>query len=65
MPGVFDRLNKEIESKQKDGGITALDLADLSHPSQDHEDHAAGITDDLPKALRSHGCNARRAAPRT
>ena len=30
MPGVFDRLNKEIESKQKDGGITALDLADLS-----------------------------------
>lgn len=30
MPGVFDRLNKEIENKQKDGGITALDLADLS-----------------------------------
>jgi hypothetical protein len=30
MPGVFDRLNKEIESKQKEGGITALDLADLS-----------------------------------
>ena len=30
MPGVFDRLNKEIENKQKEGGITALDLADLS-----------------------------------
>jgi hypothetical protein len=29
MPGVFDRLNKEIENKQKEGGITALDLADL------------------------------------
>jgi hypothetical protein len=29
MPGVFDRLNKEIESKQQEGGITALDLADL------------------------------------
>jgi hypothetical protein len=30
MPGVFDRLNKEIENKQKEGGITAFDLADLS-----------------------------------
>lgn len=29
MPGVFDRLDKEIKDKQKDGGITALDLADL------------------------------------
>jgi hypothetical protein len=29
MPGVFDRLNKEIENKQGEGGITALDLADL------------------------------------
>jgi hypothetical protein len=32
MPGVFDRLNKEIESKQKEGGITPLDLADLPPP---------------------------------
>ena len=32
MPGVFDRLNKEIENKQKEGGITALDLADLPAP---------------------------------
>jgi len=30
MPGVFDRLQQHIEDKQKDGGITALDLADLS-----------------------------------
>lgn len=30
MTGVFDRLNKEIENKQQEGGITALDLADLS-----------------------------------
>lgn len=30
MPGVFDRLNKEIKDKQQQGGITALDLADLS-----------------------------------
>jgi hypothetical protein len=30
MPGVFDRLNKEIESKQKEGGITPLDLVELS-----------------------------------
>jgi hypothetical protein len=29
MPGVFDRLQREIEIKQQDGGITALDLADL------------------------------------
>jgi len=29
MPGVFDRLQKQIESKQSEGGITALDLADL------------------------------------
>ena len=32
MPGVFDRLQREIESKQQDGGITALDLADLQPP---------------------------------
>jgi len=30
MPGIFDRLQKEIENKQGEGGITALDLADLS-----------------------------------
>lgn len=29
MPGVFDRLNKEIEDKQQEGGITPLDLAEL------------------------------------
>ncbi|HSK88713.1 MAG TPA: hypothetical protein VK880_10165, partial [Anaerolineales bacterium] len=29
MPGVFDRLQKEIENKGDEGGITALDLADL------------------------------------
>jgi len=29
MPGVFDRLNKEIENMQKEGGITPLDLAGL------------------------------------
>ena len=29
MPGVFDRLQKEIENKQGEGGITALDLANL------------------------------------
>jgi hypothetical protein len=29
MPGVFDRLQKQIEDKQTEGGITALDLADL------------------------------------
>ena len=29
MPGVFDRLNKEIKDKQQEGGITALDLVDL------------------------------------
>ncbi len=29
MPGVFDRLQKEIEDKGNQGGITALDLADL------------------------------------
>ncbi len=30
MPGLFDRLNKEIKDKQQEGGITALDLAELS-----------------------------------
>ncbi len=29
MPGVFDRLQKEIQDKQGEGGITALDLAQL------------------------------------
>lgn len=29
MPGVFDRLNKEIKDKQEEGGITPLDLVDL------------------------------------
>jgi hypothetical protein len=29
MPGVFDRLQSKIDNKQKEGGITALDLADL------------------------------------
>ena len=29
MPGVFDRLQKQIDDKRKEGGITALDLADL------------------------------------
>jgi hypothetical protein len=29
MAGVFDRLQTKIEDKQKEGGITALDLADL------------------------------------
>jgi hypothetical protein len=29
MPGIFDRLQKEIENKQGEGGITALNLADL------------------------------------
>ena len=29
MPGVFDRLQKQIDDKQSEGGITALDLADL------------------------------------
>jgi len=29
MAGVFDRLQKQINDKQKEGGITALDLADL------------------------------------
>ena len=30
MPGLFDRLNKEIKDKQQEGGITAIDLAELS-----------------------------------
>jgi len=29
MPGIFDRLNKEIQDKQQEGGITPLDLAGL------------------------------------
>lgn len=31
MAGIFDRLQKQIDDKQKEGGITALDLADLPH----------------------------------
>jgi hypothetical protein len=30
MAGVFDRLQKQLEDKGKEGGITVLDLADLS-----------------------------------
>jgi hypothetical protein len=29
MPGVFDKLDQNIKSKQQEGGITALDLVDL------------------------------------
>jgi hypothetical protein len=29
MPGMFDRLQSQIDDKNKEGGITALDLADL------------------------------------
>jgi hypothetical protein len=29
MSGVFDRLQKQIDDKHKEGGITILDLADL------------------------------------
>ena len=29
MPGIFDRLQTKIDDKNKEGGITALDLADL------------------------------------
>lgn len=32
MPGVFDRLQHHIEDKQQEGGITALDLVELSPP---------------------------------
>lgn len=32
MPGVFDRLQRQIEDKRQEGGITALDLVDLSPP---------------------------------
>ena len=30
MPGLFDRLQSQINDKNREGGITALDLADLS-----------------------------------
>ena len=30
MPGLFDRLDKEIKDSQKDGGISPLDIAKLS-----------------------------------
>lgn len=29
MPGLFDRLDKEIKNKQAEGGISPLDLASL------------------------------------
>ena len=29
MNGIFDRLQKQIDDKHKEGGITVLDLADL------------------------------------
>lgn len=29
MPGLFDRLDKEIKDKQKEGGISPFDLAGL------------------------------------
>lgn len=29
MAGVFDRLQRQIDDRNKEGGITALDLADL------------------------------------
>lgn len=29
MPGLFDRLDKEIKDRQKEGGISPLDLAGL------------------------------------
>lgn len=29
MPGLFDRLDKEIKDSQKDGGISPLDIAQL------------------------------------
>jgi hypothetical protein len=29
MPGLFDRLDKEIKDRQKEGGISPLDLAAL------------------------------------
>jgi hypothetical protein len=32
MPGVFDRLQNQIANKQQEGGITALDLAQLDPP---------------------------------
>ena len=32
MPGVFDRLQRQIEDKSKEGGISALDLASLPPP---------------------------------
>ena len=35
MTGVFDRLQNKIEDKREDGGITALDLIDLSPPLRD------------------------------
>ena len=35
MVGVFDRLQNKIEDKREDGGITALDLVDLSPSLRD------------------------------
>ena len=32
MAGIFDRLQKELNDREQEGGITALDLADLPSP---------------------------------
>ena len=32
MAGVFDKLQKELDDRQQEGGISALDLADLPAP---------------------------------
>ena len=32
MAGIFDRLQNELDDRQQEGGITALDLADLPPP---------------------------------
>jgi hypothetical protein len=32
MAGLFDRLQNELDDRDKEGGITALDLADLPAP---------------------------------
>jgi hypothetical protein len=32
MAGIFDRLQQELDNRDQEGGITALDLADLPSP---------------------------------
>ena len=32
MAGIFDRLQKELDDREQEGGITPLDLADLPSP---------------------------------